>query len=135
MQGQVVQILETIDYPQEIRRGAEVLAAGKLVVVPTETVYGFAGVLTHPDARAALGALRKSPAGKPFTVHLAEPKDAEQYLPITGGAISARSQARISNPSRGAVIRHGRSSLACAWSRWPAIRRAGASPAPPARGR
>jgi protein-tyrosine phosphatase len=81
MQGQVVQILETIDYPQEIRRGAEVLAAGKLVVVPTETVYGFAGVLTHPDARAALAALRKSPAGKPFTVHLAEPQDAVQYLP------------------------------------------------------
>ncbi len=80
MQAQILQILKAPDYAQQIARGAELLAAGKLLLLPTETVYGVAGLLSHPDARAALTELRQSPANKPFTVHLAQPKKAMDYL-------------------------------------------------------
>ena len=80
MQAQVLNILDAPDYAQEIARGAELLAAGKLLVLPTETVYGVAGLLTNPAARAALAEMRQSPSPKPFIIHLARPGDALAYL-------------------------------------------------------
>ncbi|MGA2443696.1 MAG: Sua5/YciO/YrdC/YwlC family protein, partial [Tepidisphaeraceae bacterium] len=80
MQAQIVQILNAPDYPQEIQRAAELLAAGKLVVLPTETVYGVAGVLTNAEVRSSLAQIRGSAKPKPFTIHLARPGDAVQYL-------------------------------------------------------
>jgi protein-tyrosine phosphatase len=80
MQSQVLNILDAPDYAQEIARGAEALAAGKLLVLPTETVYGVAGMLAHPSARAGLHELRQSPAARPFIIHLARPADALAYL-------------------------------------------------------
>jgi protein-tyrosine phosphatase len=83
MQAQIVQILNAPDYPQEIQRAAELLAAGKLVVLPTETVYGVAGVLTNAEVRSSLAQIRGSANPKPFTIHLARPEDAVQYLAET----------------------------------------------------
>ncbi|HEY1922895.1 MAG TPA: Sua5/YciO/YrdC/YwlC family protein [Tepidisphaeraceae bacterium] len=80
MQAQIVQILGTADYRQEIARAAELLSTGKLVVLPTETVYGVAGVLSDPQAHATLVELRHSSAARSFTVHLARAEDALQYL-------------------------------------------------------
>jgi protein-tyrosine phosphatase len=78
MQAQIVQILGAPDYGQEVRRAAELLSAGKLLVLPTETVYGVAGVLTHADSRAGLARFRSG--GKPLTLHVARGEDALQYL-------------------------------------------------------
>lgn len=80
MQAQILQILDASDYGQEIQRAGELLAAGKLLVLPTETVYGVAGVLTNADARAGLSRLRGSTATKPITLHIARPADAMEYL-------------------------------------------------------
>jgi L-threonylcarbamoyladenylate synthase len=80
MQAQILQILDANDYAQEIQRASELLAAGKLLVLPTETVYGVAGVLTNADARAALSQLRGPTATKPITLHIARPADAMEYL-------------------------------------------------------
>jgi L-threonylcarbamoyladenylate synthase len=80
MQAQILQILDTPDYTQEIQRAGELLAAGKLLVLPTETVYGVAGVLTNPDTRATLSQLRGAKASKPMTIHVARPADAMEYL-------------------------------------------------------
>jgi L-threonylcarbamoyladenylate synthase len=80
MQAQIVQILGAADYSQEILRAAELLSAGKLVVLPTETVYGVAGVLSNPQAHAMLTELRHSSAARSFTVHVARPEGALQYL-------------------------------------------------------
>jgi len=79
MQAQIVQILRSTDYEQEIARAAEMLEAGKLVVLPTETVYGVAGSLANPQGRQALRELRQG-AGNAFTVHLADPQNAAIYL-------------------------------------------------------
>ena len=50
MTAPVISIFSAGDYDAQVQRGAEVLQAGGLVVLPTETVYGAAGLLTHPDA-------------------------------------------------------------------------------------
>ncbi len=80
MQAQVVQILGAADYRQEIQRAAELLSAGKLVVLPTETVYGVAGVLSDPRANALLSELRHPSAARSFTVHIARGEDALRFL-------------------------------------------------------
>jgi L-threonylcarbamoyladenylate synthase len=80
MQADILQILEAADYSQDILRGVEALSAGKLLILPTETVYGVAGLLTHPDAREALHDLRQTMITHNFTVHVARPQDAMQYL-------------------------------------------------------
>jgi protein-tyrosine phosphatase len=80
MQAQIVQMLGAPDYPQEIARAAELLAAGKLLVLPTDTVYAVAGLLSSAEARAGLGQVRGLTGSKPFTVHVARAQDALQYL-------------------------------------------------------
>lgn len=67
-------------YEQHIARGARTLAEGGIVVLPTETVYGAAALLTSSQARQRLGALRGEAAPRPFTIHLASPTDAYRYL-------------------------------------------------------
>jgi L-threonylcarbamoyladenylate synthase len=76
---EVIPIFDIGDYDAQIRRGAELIRDGKLVVVPTETVYGGAAMLNSPDGLGRLRALRGG-AGKPFTIHLARLIDAQRYL-------------------------------------------------------
>src|SRR5687768_15325069 len=81
MSSPIVNIFEVGDYDAQISRARERLVAGGLVVLPTETVYGAAGVLTNADARERLNALRGGAAdAKPFTIHLARASDAHRYL-------------------------------------------------------
>ena len=56
------------------------LRSGGVVVLPTETVYGAAGLLSHPDAGRKLRQLRGTGDKSPFTVHVARSKDALHYL-------------------------------------------------------
>src|SRR6478672_6685321 len=76
----VVNIFEVGDYDAQIVRAREQLLGGGLVVMPTETVYGAAGVLTQDTARKRLADLRGGNGGKPFTIHLAHRDDAARYL-------------------------------------------------------
>ena len=74
-----VHIFETEAFEAEIARAAELLTGGGIVVLPTETVYGAAAVLNHPQGLNRLRDLRGGD-GKPFTIHLARPADATRYL-------------------------------------------------------
>lgn len=76
----VVSIFSGGEYVAHVAEGANTLASGGLVVLPTETVYGAAGLLTHPEARSRLRTLRGNDASGPFTIHLAQPTDAYRYL-------------------------------------------------------
>jgi len=76
---EVISIFNVGDYDAQMRRGAQLVRDGKLIVVPTETVYGGAALLSHPEGIRWLRALRGG-QGKPFTVHLARRDDAKQYL-------------------------------------------------------
>lgn len=48
----------------------EALLAGELAIVPTETVYGVAGLATDPAALAKLRALKGDRGDKPFSVQV-----------------------------------------------------------------
>ncbi len=54
----------------EIERAAEAIRRGRLVVVPTETVYGLAADATNPDAIARVFALKGRPSDNPLIVHV-----------------------------------------------------------------
>ena len=81
MAAPIVHIFDIGDYESQIRRGAEQLRSGGVVTLPTETVYGAAGLVNNETARRRLGELRgPEGAGKPFTLHLARRDDARKYL-------------------------------------------------------
>lgn len=84
MPSPVVNIFEVGDHDAQVARARDLLRAGGLVVLPTETVYGAAGLLTHEGARRRLEQLRGSAPGKPFTIHLARADDARHYLSDVG---------------------------------------------------
>ncbi len=76
----VIQIFDVGDYEAEIARAADELAKGNLVLLPTETVYGAAALITNPPATARLQALRGTPDNKPFNIHIAHRDDALKYI-------------------------------------------------------
>jgi protein-tyrosine phosphatase len=76
---EVIPIFNVGDYEAQVRRGVELIRDGKLVVVPTETVYGGAALLNHPEGVQRLRVLRAA-EGKPFTIHLAQMADARRYI-------------------------------------------------------
>jgi protein arginine phosphatase len=85
MAAPVVQILKSADYAQQIRRGAALLGEGKIVVLPTETIYGATALLRRPAACQRLKALRGGgAAGRPLTPHLARREQADQFLGAPG---------------------------------------------------
>ena len=55
---------------------AEALRAGKLVALPTETVYGLGADATNADALARLYAVKGRPTDHPSIVHVADLADA-----------------------------------------------------------
>ncbi len=57
--------------PAQIGQAAEVLAAGGLVAMPTETVYGLAADADNADAVRAIFAAKGRPADHPVIVHVA----------------------------------------------------------------
>jgi L-threonylcarbamoyladenylate synthase len=80
MAGETVAIYDVQDYETPLRRAVDLLQQGGLVVLPTETVYGSAGILTSNPARERLKGLRNSAENKPFTIHVARAEDALQYI-------------------------------------------------------
>jgi L-threonylcarbamoyladenylate synthase len=57
--------------PQTIKLAARLLHQGKLVAMPTETVYGLGADASNPDAVAKIFAAKGRPADHPLIVHLA----------------------------------------------------------------
>jgi L-threonylcarbamoyladenylate synthase len=76
----VVRIFEAADYPGEVARAAQVLNSGKLIVLPTETVYGVAGRLNHPVAYRALHDIRGGNDNKPLAIHVPNREAALRFL-------------------------------------------------------
>jgi L-threonylcarbamoyladenylate synthase len=56
---------------EEIRKAAEILRAGELVVFPTETVYGLGANALDASAVKKIYALKGRPATSPLIVHVA----------------------------------------------------------------
>ena len=63
----------------ELETAATLLLNGNVVGVPTETVYGLAAALTHPDAISHIFRLKGRPSNNPLIIHVA---DASQIAPF-----------------------------------------------------
>ncbi len=61
-----------------IARAAMLLAAGGIVAVPTETVYGLAANASNPDAVAAIYRAKGRPDFNPLIVHVPDQESAAQ---------------------------------------------------------
>jgi L-threonylcarbamoyladenylate synthase len=55
----------------DIERAVDILRAGGIVAIPTETVYGLAADASNPDAVARIFAVKGRPANHPLIVHIA----------------------------------------------------------------
>jgi len=75
-----VDIFEAGDYDAQIARAAGILNNGGVVVLPTETVYGAAAVLTQTRAVSRLRELRPTTEPQPLTIHLAQRDEAKRYI-------------------------------------------------------
>ncbi len=65
--------LDTAEARQAIAQAAEILRAGGLVAMPTETVYGLGANALDPAAVARIFAAKQRPAWDPIIVHIAGP--------------------------------------------------------------
>jgi L-threonylcarbamoyladenylate synthase len=65
--------------PEAIRRAADALLAGRLVVFPTETVYGLGADATNDRAVAAIFAAKARPRINPIIVHVLDLSAAERF--------------------------------------------------------
>lgn len=63
---------------EAILLAAKLLAAGKLVIIPTETVYGVAANALNKRALKKLYEIKKRPAAKPFTLLIGQQYKAEE---------------------------------------------------------
>ena len=70
------------DTQTTVRQAAEMLRAGKIVILPTETVYGIAFSLESPEARARVKAMKALPANPKWVIHVPSAEVAmERYAP------------------------------------------------------
>ena len=65
---------------QAIERAVELLREGKLVAIPTETVYGLAADASDPDAVRRIFAAKGRPERHPVIVHVADADTIEDTL-------------------------------------------------------
>jgi tRNA threonylcarbamoyl adenosine modification protein (Sua5/YciO/YrdC/YwlC family) len=68
----IVEINPTEPEPWLIARAADQLRAGKLVVIPTDTVYGLTCGITHQDAIRRVYDLKKMDPKKPLSILVAD---------------------------------------------------------------
>lgn len=68
----------SVDDPQAPARAADVIRAGGLVVLPTDTVYGIAADVWQPEAIAGLYTVKQRPPERAIPVLLADIDDIAQ---------------------------------------------------------
>lgn len=69
----------TVDDPIGMQRALDALALGRLVAVPTETVYGLAADATNPRAVAGIYAAKGRPVFNPLIAHVDGLEAAERH--------------------------------------------------------
>ena len=79
MKTEHIKITDIIAQENDLRRAAQILRAGGLVVFPTETVYGLGGDATRDEAAKKIYAAKGRPSDNPLIIHIANPADAERY--------------------------------------------------------
>lgn len=73
---------EEDDMNDAVREAAALLAAGEIVALPTETVYGLAADAFNADAVAKVFAAKERPAFDPLIVHIASFKELSEVAEL-----------------------------------------------------
>lgn len=73
---------ETDGRTEVVRCAADALARGRIVALPTETVYGLGVRQDSSEALQALRDLKGRAEDKALTIMVAEPSHAEKYVPV-----------------------------------------------------
>ncbi len=74
-------IIEPVD-DTSLDLGAQLLAQGKVVAFPTETVYGLGADATSDQAVAAIYRVKNRPTFNPLIIHVAQPAQARKLVEI-----------------------------------------------------
>jgi L-threonylcarbamoyladenylate synthase len=85
-QSEVIQVDATQPDLAIIRRAADLLRTGELVVFPTETVYGLGADAFQPAALERIFAAKGRPFSDPLIVHIADPRflqDITSHIPAS----------------------------------------------------
>ena len=86
MSAQVLSIDTPAAFKAALTQCVELLRAGELVGLPTETVYGLAANALHPEAVARIFAVKGRPAHNPVIVHVAGVEMARRCVEWTAPA-------------------------------------------------
>jgi L-threonylcarbamoyladenylate synthase len=86
MTTRVLPALDAGQIPAAAGEAADLLRAGQIVALPTETVYGLACDALNAKAAAAVFAAKERPSFDPLIVHVAGPEWIETMSPVTGRA-------------------------------------------------
>ncbi len=80
MSAQIINASDINAYASALGDAVQALRAGRLVVFPTETVYGVAASAARPDAVARLRTAKGRADYQPFTVHIGQRRHARRFL-------------------------------------------------------
>lgn len=67
-----------------VHRAVELLSAGEVIALPTETVYGLAASISRPEAIDRLRQGKERSETKPLTLAIASPAEALRWVPDMG---------------------------------------------------
>lgn len=81
MPAALIDLRSTDDPRDVVHRVVQALAEGKLVAIPTETVYGIAVSALHEQAVTKLAALKGRPDSHPFTLAIKSGDSVLDYVP------------------------------------------------------
>lgn len=65
---------------KDIKKAVSLLSTGKLVAIPTETVYGLAGNALNLEAVTSIFEVKQRPSFDPLIVHIADVAQAKLYV-------------------------------------------------------
>lgn len=74
---------------QSVGTAAEILGAGGIVAIPTETVYGLACDATNKAAVRRIYRIKGRPSDNPLIVHISKPAEIDQIAQINQPFVSA----------------------------------------------
>ena len=75
----VIKISDGDNLDEKLLPAAEAIKSGKLVVFPTETVYGLGGDGLNSSASKKIYEAKGRPQDNPLIIHIAHPADAEKF--------------------------------------------------------
>jgi protein-tyrosine phosphatase len=81
MSAVFIDLNQAEDVRDVIQRAVEALSSGKIIAIPTETVYGLAASALQPAAVKRLWELKGRDSSKPFAVAVKSLEDSLDYVP------------------------------------------------------